>query len=211
MRITEIFYSIQGESTYAGLPCTFVRLTGCPLRCTWCDSEYTFHGGIDLSLNEVMERVRAYDCRLVEVTGGEPLHQPEVFSLIHALCEDGCTVLVETSGAIDVSPIDPRAHIILDVKCPGSGMMDRMDWKNFDRLTAKDEVKFVLKNRVDYEWACSILTQYDLTHRCAILFSPVFGKLDLRQLAEWMLADKLSVRFQMQLHKYIWHPSMRGV
>jgi 7-carboxy-7-deazaguanine synthase len=211
MRVTEIFYSIQGESTYAGLPCTFVRLTGCPLRCTWCDSEYTFHGGIDLSLNEVMERVRAYDCRLVEVTGGEPLHQPEVFSLIHALCEDGCTVLVETSGAIDVSPIDPRAHIILDVKCPGSGMMDRMDWKNLDRLTAKDEVKFVLKNRVDYEWACSILTQYDLTHRCAILFSPVFGELDLRQLAEWMLADKLSVRFQMQLHKYIWHPSMRGV
>jgi 7-carboxy-7-deazaguanine synthase len=211
MRITEIFYSIQGESTYAGLPCTFVRLTGCPLRCTWCDSEYTFHGGIDLSLNEVMERVRAYDCRLVEVTGGEPLHQPEVFSLIHALCEDGCTVLVETSGAIDVSPVDPRAHIILDVKCPGSGMMDRMDWKNLDRLTAKDEVKFVLKDRADYEWACSILTQYDLTYRCAILFSPVFGKLDLRQLAEWMLADKLSVRFQMQLHKYIWHPSMRGV
>jgi 7-carboxy-7-deazaguanine synthase len=211
MRITEIFYSIQGESTYAGLPCTFVRLTGCPLRCTWCDSEYTFHGGIDLSLNEVMERVRAYDCRLVEVTGGEPLHQPEVFSLIHALCEDGCTVLVETSGAIDVSPIDPRAHIILDVKCPGSGMMDRMDWKNLDRLTAKDEVKFVLKDRADYEWACSILTQYDLTHRCAILFSPVFGELDLRQLAEWMLADKLSVRFQMQLHKYIWHPSIRGV
>jgi 7-carboxy-7-deazaguanine synthase len=158
-----------------------------------------------------MERVRAYDCRLVEVTGGEPLHQPEVFSLIHALCEDGCTVLVETSGAIDVSPIDPRAHIILDVKCPGSGMMDRMDWKNLDRLAAKDEAKFVLKDRADYEWACSILTQYDLTHRCAILFSPVFGKLDLRQLAEWMLADKLSVRFQMQLHKYIWHPSMRGV
>jgi 7-carboxy-7-deazaguanine synthase len=211
MRITEIFYSIQGESTYAGLPCTFVRLTGCPLRCTWCDSEYTFHGGIDLSLNEVMERVRAYDCRLVEVTGGEPLHQPEVFSLIHALCEDGCTVLVETSGAIDVSPVDPRAHIILDVKCPGSGMMDRMDWKNLDRLTAKDEVKFVLKDRADYEWACSILTQYDLTHRCAILFSPVFGELDPQQLAEWILADKLSARFQMQVHKYIWDPSMRGV
>jgi 7-carboxy-7-deazaguanine synthase len=211
MRVTEIFHSIQGESTYAGLPCTFVRLTGCPLRCTWCDSEYTFHGGTDLSLNEVMERVRAYDCRLVEVTGGEPLHQPEAFPLIYALCEDGCTVLVETSGAIDVSPVDPRAHIILDVKCPGSGMMDRMDWKNLDRLTAKDEVKFVLKDRIDYEWACSILTQYDLTHRCAILFSPVFGKLDLRQLADWMLADKLSVRFQMQVHKYIWDPSMRGV
>lgn len=211
MRITEIFHSIQGESTYAGLPCTFVRLTGCPLRCTWCDSEYTFQGGSEMSLNEVMQCVRAYDCRLVEMTGGEPLHQSEAFLFIRSLCEDGYTVLVETSGAIDVSPVDPRAHIILDVKCPGSGMMDRMDWKNLDRLTAKDEVKFVLKDRADYEWACSILTQYDLTHRCAILFSPVFGHLELQHLAEWILADKLSVRFQMQLHKYIWHPSLRGV
>ena len=195
----------------AGLNAPYTRLPGCPLRCTWCDSEYTFHGGTDLSLDDVMERVRAYACRLVEVTGGEPLHQPEAFPLIHALCEDGCTVLVETSGAIDVSPVDPRAHIILDVKCPGSGMMDRMDWKNLDRLTDKDEAKFVIKDRADYEWARSILTQYDLTHRCAVLFSPVFGELDLRQLAEWILADKLSVRFQMQLHKYIWDPSMRGV
>lgn len=211
MRITEIFNSIQGESTYAGLPCTFVRLTGCPLRCTWCDSEYTFHGGIEMSLSEVTERVRAYACRLVEVTGGEPLHQAEAFSLIERLCSDGYTVLVETSGAIDVSPVDLRAHIILDVKCPGSGMTNRMDWKNVDRLTEKDEAKFVLKDRADYEWACSILTQYDLTHRCTILFSPVFGELDLRQLAEWILADKLRVRFQMQVHKYIWDPSMRGV
>lgn len=211
MRVTEIFHSIQGESTYAGLPCTFVRLTGCPLRCTWCDSEYTFHGGVNLSMDAVMERVRSYECRLVEVTGGEPLHQAAAFPLIHALCEDGCTVLVETSGAIDVSPVDTRAHLIVDVKCPGSGMMDRMDWKNLDRLTAKDEVKFVLKDRGDYDWACSILTQYDLTHRCAVLFSPVFGDLNTRQLAEWILADKLSVRFQMQLHKYIWDPNMRGV
>ena len=211
MRVTEIFHSIQGESTYAGLPCTFVRLTGCPLRCTWCDSEYTFYGGIEMSLDDVMERVRAYACRLVEVTGGEPLHQPEAFPLIRTLCEDGRTVLVETSGAIDVSPVDPRAHIILDVKCPGSGMMDRMDWKNLDRLTGKDEAKFVINDRADYEWSRSILTQYDLTRRCAVLFSPVFGELDLRQLAEWILADKLSVRFQMQLHKYIWDPSMRGV
>lgn len=211
MRVTEIFHSIQGESTYAGLPCTFVRLTGCPLRCTWCDSEYTFHGGVDLSMDAVMERVRSYECRLVEVTGGEPLHQAAAFPLIHALCEDGCTVLVETSGAIDVSPVDTRAHLIVDVKCPGSGMMDRMDWKNLDRLTAKDEVKFVLKDRGDYDWACSILTQYDLAHRCAVLFSPVFGDLNTRQLAEWILADKLSVRFQMQLHKYIWDPNMRGV
>lgn len=211
MRVTEFFYSIQGESTYAGLPCTFVRLTGCPLRCTWCDSEYTFLGGTEMSLNEVMERVHAYECRLVEVTGGEPLHQPEAFSLIQRLCSEGYTVLVETSGAIDVSSVDPRAHIILDVKCPGSGMMDRMDWENLDRLTAKDEVKFVLKDRIDYEWACSILAKYDLTHRCTILFGLVFGELDLRQLAEWILADKLPVRFQIQVHKYIWDPSMRGV
>jgi len=211
MRITEIFHSIQGESSYAGLPCTFVRLTGCPLRCTWCDSEYTFYGGAEMSLSEAMDRVRSYGCRLVEVTGGEPLHQHEAFPFIHALCEEGCTVLVETSGAIDVSPVDARAHLILDVKCPGSGMMTRMDWKNLDRLAPKDEVKFVLKDRADYEWACSILARYDLQRRCAVLFSPVFGTLELRQLAEWILADKLSVRFQMQLHKYIWDPSMRGV
>ena len=211
MRVTEIFHSIQGESTYAGLPCTFVRLTGCPLRCTWCDSEYTFHGGTEITWHDVLERVRGYGCRLVEITGGEPLHQWEAFSLIEALCEDGYTVLVETGGAIDVSPVDRRAHIILDVKCPGSGMMDRMEWANLDRLSSKDEVKFVLKDRADYEWACMILKQYDLPARCAILFSPVFGQLDLRQLAEWILADKLSVRFQMQLHKYIWDPSMHGV
>ena len=211
MRVTEIFHSIQGESTYAGLPCTFVRLTGCPLRCTWCDSEYTFHGGTEITWHDVLERVRGYGCRLVEITGGEPLHQWEAFSLIEALCEDGYTVLVETGGAIDVSPVDRRAHIILDVKGPGSGMMDRMEWTNLDRLSSKDEVKFVLKDRADYEWACMILKQYDLPARCAILFSPVFGQLDLRQLAEWILADKLSVRFQMQLHKYIWDPSMHGV
>ena len=192
MRVTEIFHSIQGESTYAGLPCTFVRLTGCPLRCTWCDSEYTFHGGTEITWHDVLERVRGYGCRLVEITGGEPLHQWEAFSLIEALCEDGYTVLVETGGAIDVSPVDRRAHIILDVKCPGSGMMDRMEWTNLDRLSSKDEVKFVLKDRADYEWACMILKQYDLPARCAILFSPVFGQLDLRQLAEWILADKLS-------------------
>ena len=156
MRVTEIFHSIQGESTYAGLPCTFVRLTGCPFAARGAIVNIRFTAA-SKSLHDVLERVRAYGCRLVEITGGEPLHQPEAFSLIQALCEDGCTVLVETGGAIDVSPVDRRAHIILDVKCPGSGMMDRMDWKNLDRLTAKDEVKFVLKDRADYEWACSIL------------------------------------------------------
>ena len=211
MLITEIFHSIQGESSYAGLPCVFVRLTGCPLRCTWCDSEYTFHGGTDLSLDDVMSRIDAWGSRLVEVTGGEPLHQPDSFRLIERLCEKGYTVLVETSGAVDITPVDQRAHVILDVKCPGSGMMDRMDWKNLSRITGNDEVKFVLKDRADYDWAVSILRQYDLQNRCTVLFGPVFGELDLRQLAEWILADGLRVRFQMQLHKYIWSPDMRGV
>ena len=211
MRVTEIFHSIQGESSYAGLPCVFVRLTGCPLRCSWCDSEYTFHGGAEMALEDVMAQVTGYGCPLVEITGGEPLHQPESFSLIQKLCDNAHTVLVETSGALDISPVDQRAHVILDVKCPGSGMTDRMDWKNLDRVTSKDEAKFVIKDRADYEWARSIVEQYDLSNRCTVLFGPVFGALDLRQLGEWILADSLRVRFQLQLHKYIWDPSMRGV
>jgi 7-carboxy-7-deazaguanine synthase len=211
MRVTEIFHSIQGESTYAGLPCVFVRLTGCPLRCTWCDSEYAFYGGTDMARDEIVDRVRGYGCKLVEVTGGEPLHQHESFQLITALCDEGYTVLIETSGAIDTSEVDPRAHIILDVKCPGSGMTDRMDWDNLPRLTAKDEAKFVIKDRADYDWAVSIVKQHDLERRCPVLFGPVHGEQDLRQLAEWILSDGLRVRFQMQLHKYIWSPDMRGV
>lgn len=211
MRITEIFHSIQGESSYAGKPCVFVRLTGCPLRCTWCDTAYAFYGGTDMALDDVLAKVRAYDCRLVEVTGGEPLHQPGAAALIERLCEEGCDVLIETSGAIDITPVDRRAHVILDVKCPGSGMMDRMDWNNLSRLTAKDEAKFVIKDRADYDWARSILRQYELPQRCPVLFSPVFGELDPRLLAEWVLADKVPVRYQLQLHKYIWAPDMRGV
>jgi 7-carboxy-7-deazaguanine synthase len=211
MRITEIFYSIQGESSHAGRPCAFVRLTGCPLRCAWCDSEYTFHGGVEMALDDILAKVRSFDCRLVEVTGGEPLHQPEAFTLIERLCADGCEVLVETSGAIDITPVDPRARVIMDVKCPGSGMMDRMDWKNLDRIAAKDEIKFVLKDRADYEFARTIIERCNLTGRCPILFSPSFGELDPRQLSEWVLADKLPVRVQLQLHKFIWDPNMKGV
>lgn len=211
MRVTEIFHSIQGESSFTGCPCAFVRLTGCPLRCTWCDSEYTFHGGTEIALDDVLAQVRSYDCRLVEVTGGEPLHQPEAFTLIERLCADGYEVLVETSGALDIAPVDPRAHIIMDVKCPGSGMMDRMDWKNLDRIARKDEVKFVIKDRADYEFARTITEQHNLAGRCPILFSPSFGELDPRQLAEWVLADKLPVRVQLQLHKFIWDPQTRGV
>lgn len=211
MRITEIFYSIQGESSFAGRPCAFVRLTGCPLRCIWCDSEYTFYGGTEMALDDVLAKVRSFDCRLVEVTGGEPLHQPEAFTLIERLCADGYEVLVETSGALDIAPVDPRAHIIMDVKCPGSGMMDRMDWNNLDRIARKDEVKFVIKDRADYEFARTITERHNLAGRCPVLFSPSFGELDPRQLAEWVLADKLPVRVQLQLHKFIWDPHMKGV
>src|SRR5579883_1785672 len=146
MRVTEIFHSIQGESTYAGQPCVFVRLTGCPLRCTWCDSEYTFSGGTEMTLEEVLAKVKAFGCPLVEVTGGEPLHQPEAFVLIARLCDEDYTVLVETSGALDIVPVDKRAHVILDVKCPGSGMLDRMRWENLALLAGKDEAKFVIKD-----------------------------------------------------------------
>ncbi|MCG3778195.1 MAG: 7-carboxy-7-deazaguanine synthase [Nitrospira sp.] len=211
MRITEIFYSIQGESSYVGQPCVFVRLTGCPLRCTWCDTDYAFYGGHDCSIDEVLAKVQTYGSRLVEVTGGEPLAQPESLPLMVRLCDAGYIVLLETSGSIDIAPVDPRVHIILDVKCPGSGMTERMHWPNLTALTAKDEAKFVLTNRADYDWAKEILALHHVTDRCPALFSPVFGSLDLRQLAEWILADRLPVRFQLQLHKYIWAPDMRGV
>jgi 7-carboxy-7-deazaguanine synthase len=211
MRITEIFHSIQGESSYIGQPCVFVRLTGCPLRCTWCDTDYAFYGGRECPIDEILAQVHTYGCRLVEVTGGEPLAQPESFPFLTRLCDDGYTVLLETSGAVDIAPVDPRTHVILDVKCPGSGMTDRMHWPNLSRLAAKDEAKFVLADRVDYDWAREILARYDLASRCSVLFSPVFASLDVRELAEWILADRLRVRFQMQLHKYIWAPDMRGV
>lgn len=211
LRITEIFHSIQGESTYAGQLCVFIRLTGCPLRCTWCDTEYSFYGGTFLTIDEILSKVRDYGCQLVEVTGGEPLAQPAALPLIARLCDAGYTVLIETSGAIDVQPVDQRARLILDVKCPDSGMTDRMHWPNLAYLTAKDEAKFVLASRADYEWARGIVAQYRLADRCTVLFSPVFGSLDLRPLAEWILADRLSVRFQLQMHKYIWAPDMRGV
>lgn len=211
MRVTEIFHSIQGESSYVGQPCVFVRLTGCPLRCTWCDTEYAFYGGNEQSIEQILAKVDSYGCHLVEVTGGEPLAQAQSLALITRLCDRGYQVLIETSGAIDIAPVDRRAHVILDVKCPGSGMTDRMYWPNLSQLTMKDEAKFVLADRKDYDWAREILTQYELTSRCAVLMSPVFGSLEPRQLAEWMLADRLPVRFQLQLHKLIWAPDMRGV
>ena len=211
MRITEIFHSVQGESTFAGLPCVFVRLTGCPLRCTWCDTDYAFFGGTDRSIDDILDTVRSYGCRLVEVTGGEPLAQPDSSLLLRRLCQEGFTVLLETSGAVDTTIVDPSVRIILDVKCPGSGMTERMHWPNVERLRPQDEAKFVIQDRRDYEWAKSILDRFRLTERCAVLFSPVFGVLDPRQLAEWLLADRLPIRLQLQLHKHIWAPDMRGV
>lgn len=211
LRVNEIFFSVQGESSKAGLPCVFVRLTGCPLRCTWCDTEYAFYEGRTMFIQEILEQVRSYGCPLVEVTGGEPLHQAHALVLLSELCNAGYHVMLETSGAFDVSGVDQRVSIIMDVKCPGSGMADRMRWINLDHLSDKDEVKFVVKDRADYEWTRDVIRRHGLDRRCSILLSPVAGALALQPLAEWILEDRLPVRLQLQLHKYIWDPQTRGV
>jgi 7-carboxy-7-deazaguanine synthase len=217
LRVTEIFHSIQGESTWAGLPCTFVRLTGCPLRCVWCDTEYAFYGGEKLELSQIIDRVEQIGTRLVEITGGEPLIHRNAFVLADRLLERGFTVLVETSGAIDVSDLDPRVHKIMDLKCPGSGEESRNLWSNLDRLTERDELKFVIKDRADYEWARNAVRERGLDVRVksgtlrSILFSPVWDSIDFRELAEWILADQLPVRYQVQLHKVIWGSNVSGV
>jgi 7-carboxy-7-deazaguanine synthase len=210
LRVTEIFHSIQGESTHAGRPCVFVRLTGCNLRCRWCDSEYTFTGGEKFSIDEVIERVKSYGCDLVEVTGGEPLAQKEAFDLIARLCDDGFEVLIETSGSIDIEPVDRRARIILDVKCPGSGEAAKNYWPNLDKLKPHDEIKFVIADRADYDWARGVIEQRNLAGR-TLLFSPVWGEIDLKSLAEMMLADRVPARLQTQLHKHIWGADVKGV
>lgn len=210
LRVTEIFYSIQGESTHAGRPCAFVRLTGCNLRCRWCDSEYTFTGGEKMELDVVMERIRSYGCRLVEVTGGEPLAQSECFELIQRLCDEEFEVLIETSGSIDITPVDPRAKIILDIKCPGSGEVAKNRWENLDHLRPHDEIKFVIADRTDYEWTREVIEQKQL-NRWTVLLSPVWGEMEMKSLAEWMLADHLPARLQTQLHKHIWGADVRGV
>jgi len=188
LRVTEIFRSIQGESTHAGRTCTFVRLTGCPMRCTWCDSEYTFSGGEHFTIDEIMRKVREFGSRLVEVTGGEPLAQPEAFNLIERLCDEGYEVLIETGGYISTADVDPRSKIILDVKCPASGEAERNHWPNLARLKSdRDEVKFVIANREDWEFAKTIIAQYELEHSArAILISPAWGMIDLQELANWI-------------------------
>jgi len=217
LRITEIFYSIQGESTWAGVPCTFVRLTGCPLRCVWCDTAYAFHGGERMSFDDIVARVRAFPAEVVEVTGGEPLAHPPAYELTDRLLAEGYTVLVETSGAYDIAPLDERVHKIMDLKCPGSGESHRNRWENLEHLTGRDEVKFVVKDRVDYEWARDTIRERGLDARVAsgtlraLLVSPVWGDIDLEALAGWILEDALPVRFQMQLHKLVWGPERQGV
>ena len=213
LRITEIFRSIQGESTHAGRPCTFVRLTGCPMRCVWCDSEYTFSGGEHFSIDDVLIRVRDFGCQLVEVTGGEPLAQPEAQALIRRLGDEGFEVLIETGGYFPTKDIDDRAAIILDVKCPASGEEARNHWPNLDCLRAdRDEVKFVIATRADWDYARGIIDRYDLEHRTkAILISPAWGQIDLKDLADWIAGSGMKLRMQLQLHKYVWGPEARGV
>jgi 7-carboxy-7-deazaguanine synthase len=211
IRMHEIYLSIQGESSYAGLPCVFLRTTGCPLRCRWCDTEYAFHGGEVMAVEAVVERAASFGVELVEVTGGEPLAQPAAPVLLARLADRGFTVLLETSGALDIGPVDPRVHVILDVKCPDSGMSDRMHRENLAALKPSDEVKFVLASREDYEFMKRVIREHGLAERGRPLVSAAFGELDGRTVAEWILADRLPVRFQLQLHKYIWPPDTRGV
>jgi 7-carboxy-7-deazaguanine synthase len=213
LRVTEIFRSIQGESTHAGRPCTFVRLTGCPMRCVWCDSEYTFTGGEHYSIDSILAQVADFGCNLVEVTGGEPLAQKEAFNLITRLCDEGYEVLIETGGYVSTANVDPRAKIILDIKCPASGEEHRNDWSNLDRLRAdKDEVKFVIADEADWLYAKNLIKERDLETRTkAVLISPAWGQVDLQQLADWVSSSGLNVRMQLQLHKYIWGPDVKGV
>jgi 7-carboxy-7-deazaguanine synthase len=204
LRITEIFHSLQGEADAVGWPTVFVRLTGCPLRCTWCDTEYAFHGGAWRSIADILADVAEHRVRHVCVTGGEPLAQKRCIALLSSLCDAGYEVSLETSGALDVSQVDPRVRKVVDLKAPGSGESARNLWSNLEHLDARDQVKIVIADRGDYEWARDRIDEHALSRRCAVLFSPVYARLSPRELAEWILADRLDVRFQMQLHKSLW-------
>lgn len=212
LRITEIFLSIQGESSHAGRPCSFVRLTGCPMRCVWCDSEYTFTGGEKQSFEQIFAQLDEYGCKLVEVTGGEPLAQKNVFPFITKLCDRGYEVLIETGGFVSTENVDPRAKIILDIKCPASGEAERNHWPNLERLQAdRDEVKFVVADMTDWGFAKEMITKYDLANRTKeILISPVHG-IDMRPIAEAVATSGLRVRLNLQLHKYVWGADVHGV
>ena len=211
LKINEIFYSIQGESTFVGLPCVLVRLTGCQMRCTWCDTEYSFHEGGWMRIDDVVEQVLAYGCPLAEVTGGEPLLQPGVHPLMSALCDRGLEVLLETGGGLDISGVDPRVRRIVDLKCPGSGEAGNNHWPNLRRLRATDEVKFVVQDRRDYEWARDAIREHRIDRLCPVHLSPVWDSLAPAELASWVLEDGLPARVSLQLHKTLWGSEARGV
>jgi 7-carboxy-7-deazaguanine synthase len=211
MKINEIYRSIQGESSYTGLPCVFVRLTYCNLRCSYCDTEYAFYEGQNYTVDEAVQEVLRYQCPLVEITGGEPLLQKEVYPMMDRLVGHGCTVLLETSGSIDVDNVNPAVVKIMDLKCPSSGECERNLYTNLDKLQPRDEIKFVIGTREDYLWTKKILEEHRLTERFPVLLSTVFNQIQPRQIVEWLLEDNLNVRFQLQAHKYIWEPNTKGV
>jgi 7-carboxy-7-deazaguanine synthase len=212
LTVNEIFHSIQGESTHAGRPCVFVRLTACDLRCTWCDTPYAFHEGTKMTVEDVVGRVRQYGCDVVEITGGEPLLQQDVYPLMRRLLDEGRTVMLETGGHRSVEDVPEGVIRVIDVKCPGSGESDKNHWANLGALRPSDEVKFVVKDRADYEFARDVVARYGLIGKAAaVLFSPVHGVLPPKTLAEWILADRLAVRLQLQAHKYVWGADVRGV
>ncbi len=211
LKINEIYFSIQGESSYAGLPCVFVRLTYCNLRCSYCDTEYAFFDGKDYSIEEISSEIDKYNCKLVEVTGGEPLMQSDCYNLLNALCDKNYNVLLETGGSLPIENVDKRVTIIMDLKCPSSGMLKKNLYENINFIKPTDEIKFVIGSKEDYDWAKTIIANYDLFNKCNILFSTVFKKLDPEKLVAWILKDNLQVRFQLQMHKYIWNPNLKGV
>ena len=211
LKVNEIYYSIQGESSYTGKPCIFIRLTYCNLRCSYCDSEYTFYDGFDMSINEILKDIKKYSCELVEVTGGEPLFQKECISLLKELVKSGYKVLLETSGSLSIKNVPKKVINIIDFKCPSSKMMKKNLWENINYLKKKDEVKFVIEDANDYKWAKEKITQYNLLEKCNILMSPSYNKIKPEKITKWILNDNLDIRFQIQLHKEIWENVERGV
>jgi 7-carboxy-7-deazaguanine synthase len=211
MKVCEIFASIQGESSYAGLPCVFVRMTGCNLRCSYCDTRYAFEEGKEMNEDAIIDAVRGHGLHLVEITGGEPLLQPDVFHLISRLLDSGFIVLVETNGTVDIKELDERAVVIMDLKTPGSGMADKINMDNLPQLKNSDELKFVITSRADYDWAVKMIRENGLFGKCVLLFSPAFGMVEPSDLSQWIIRDRLPVRFNLQLHKYIYPHEQRGV
>jgi 7-carboxy-7-deazaguanine synthase len=211
LRVNEIFYSIQGESTFAGRPCVLVRLTGCQMRCSWCDTEYSFHEGRWMRVDDVIEEVLAYGCPLAEVTGGEPLLQPGAHTLMSGLCDRGLEVLLETGGGLDISGVDPRVRRIVDLKCPASGEAENNHWPNVAHLRETDEVKLVIEDRRDYEWARNAIREHRIDRLCTVHLAPVWSALEPAELAAWVLEDRLPIRVSLQLHKTLWGAGKRGV